>query len=78
MIGLRDGVYRARSWGGPLARWCASAMTPATTRLNDGKADPAGRFWVGTMYEPRDARRAELYSVDLREAKGTAASRSSS
>jgi sugar lactone lactonase YvrE len=41
-----------------------------TTRFNDGKADPAGRFWAGTMYEPRDARKAELYSIDLRAAGG--------
>jgi sugar lactone lactonase YvrE len=66
VIGLRDGVYRARSWGGPLALVVRFGHDSATTRSNDGKADPAGRFWVGTMYEPRDARRAELYSVDLR------------
>jgi sugar lactone lactonase YvrE len=66
VIGLRDGVYRARSWGGPLANVVRFSHDPATTRSNDGKADPAGRFWVGTMYEPRDARRAELYSVDMR------------
>ena len=68
MIGLRDGVYRARSWGGPLALVARFGYDTATTRLNDGKADPAGRFWVGTMYEPRDARKAELYSVDMRQA----------
>jgi sugar lactone lactonase YvrE len=71
VIGLRDGVYRARSWGGPLAPVVRFSYDTATTRLNDGKADPAGRFWVGTMYEPRDARRAELYSVDLREANAS-------
>jgi sugar lactone lactonase YvrE len=65
-IALRDGVYRASSWGGPLAKVVSFNYDSATTRANDGKADPAGRFWVGTMYEPRDARRAELYSVDLR------------
>ena len=68
MIGLRDGVYRALSWGGPLALVARFNYDTSTTRLNDGKADPAGRFWVGTMYEPRDARKAELYSVDMREA----------
>ena len=30
-------------------------------RFNDGKCDPQGRFWVGTIYEPRDAARAALY-----------------
>jgi sugar lactone lactonase YvrE len=43
---------------------------PATTRFNDGKADPVGRFWAGTLYEPRDARKAELYSIDLRATNG--------
>jgi sugar lactone lactonase YvrE len=66
MIGLRDGVYRARSWGGPLACVVHFGYDTSTTRINDGKADPSGRFWVGTMYEPRDARKAELYSIDLR------------
>jgi hypothetical protein len=38
----------------------------ATTRFNDGKADPLGRFWAGTMYEPRDKAAAELFSLDCR------------
>jgi len=25
-------------------------------RLNDGRCDPAGRFWVGSMYDPTSAR----------------------
>jgi sugar lactone lactonase YvrE len=70
MIGLRDGVYRARGWGGPLALVVRFGYDTATTRLNDGKADPVGRFWVGTMYEPRNARKAELYSVDIRADSG--------
>jgi Gluconolactonase len=70
VVGLRDGVYRASRWGGPLTVVVRFSYDPATTRLNDGKADPAGRFWVGTIYEPRDARKAELYSVDMRQAQG--------
>ena len=34
---------------------------PAIERFNDGKADPQGRFWVSTIYEPRDAAKAALY-----------------
>ena len=30
-------------------------------RSNDGKCDPQGRFWVGTIYEPRDPPQAALY-----------------
>lgn len=66
VIALRDGVYRARDWGGPLTLLVRFTHDPATTRANDGKCDPLGRFWVGTMYEPRDQPRAELLSIDCR------------
>jgi sugar lactone lactonase YvrE len=36
----------------------------ATTRFNDGRCDRAGRFWAGTMYEPRDRTAAALYRLD--------------
>ena len=69
VLALRDGIYRARSWGGalqPIVRF----QHAATTRFNDGKADPLGRFWAGTYYEPKDARKADLYSVDCRPDNG--------
>lgn len=66
VIALRDGLYRARSWGGALTSIVRFNHDARTTRFNDGKADPLGRMWLGTMYEPRDARRGELYSVDCR------------
>jgi len=69
-IALRDGIYRASAWGGLLSLVARFNHDIATTRFNDGKADPVGRFWAGTMYEPRDARKAELYSIDLRESNG--------
>ena len=61
VIALRDGIYRAQAWRGPLVCIAKFSHDPATTRFNDGKADPLGRFWAGTIYEPRDARKAELY-----------------
>ena len=33
----------------------------AQERFNDGKADARGRFWVGTIYEPREPALAALY-----------------
>jgi sugar lactone lactonase YvrE len=69
VLGLRDGIYRARSWGGtlePIVRFQHAAYA----RFNDGKADPAGRFWAGTYYEPKDARKADLYSIDCRPDNG--------
>lgn len=68
VIALRDGVYRARDWGGALQLLAAAVHDPATTRFNDGKADPCGRFWVGSLYEPRDAKLARLFSLDGRSA----------
>ena len=68
VIALRDGIYRARQWGGELQRLVLAEHDTATTRFNDGKADHMGRFWAGTMYEPRDAARAQLFSLDCRNA----------
>jgi sugar lactone lactonase YvrE len=71
VIAMRDGIYRAEEWNGDLVPIARFNHDPATTRFNDGKADPLGRFWAGTMYEPRDARKAELFSVDCRAANGS-------
>jgi sugar lactone lactonase YvrE len=72
VIALRDGIYRAREWGGPLTLLAPAAHDAATTRFNDGKADPQGRFWAGTIFEPRNARKAGLYSFDCRPYNGQA------
>ena len=69
VIALRDGIYRAREWGGSLQLLTPATHDTATTRFNDGKADPCGRFWAGTMYEPRDVASAQLFSVDCRNAQ---------
>lgn len=37
---------------------------PAVYRYNDGRADRRGRFWVGTMHEPRTRADAKLYCYD--------------
>ncbi|ABM35447.1 SMP-30/gluconolactonase/LRE family protein [Polaromonas naphthalenivorans] len=66
VMALRDGIYRARQWGGELALLAPAQHDPATLRFNDGKADALGRFWAGTIYEPRGAARAQLFSLDGR------------
>jgi len=65
VIGMRDGIYRARSWGGPLEA-LARFDHGEHSRFNDGRADPLGRFWAGTVYEPKDAKKADLYCLDAR------------
>ena len=66
VLALRDGIYRASAWGGPLERLAPALHDVSTTRFNDGKCDALGRLWVGTIYEPRDAARAALYCLDMR------------
>lgn len=64
VLGLRDGVYRADEWGGTLTRLCALPGDPVQLRINDGKVDPAGRFWAGTYAEQKQQPDATLYWLD--------------
>lgn len=64
VIALRDGIYRGRAWGGTLGLLAPAQHDPATLRFNDGKADPLGRFWASTIYEPKDRADAALFCLD--------------
>lgn len=64
VIALRDGIYRARTWGGQLKLIAPALHDSNTTRFNDGKADAQGRFWAGTIYEPRTRAAAGLFCLD--------------
>ncbi len=66
VLALREGVYRALHWGGTLEKIVPAPFDTTTTRFNDGKCDALGRLWAGTVYEPRNARLAELYCIDAR------------
>jgi len=69
VVALRDGIYRAHEWGVGLRLLHRIDHDILTTRFNDGKADPLGRFWAGTMYEPRTAAVAELLALDCRDGR---------
>lgn len=64
IIALRDRIVHAAAWGGDLHKLCEIDHDAANTRSNDGKCDGAGRFWIGTMFEPRTAARAQLLCWD--------------
>ena len=64
LLALRSGLVRFDPASGqrtPLAR---APYDTASQRFNDGKADPQGRFWVGTLCEPREPAVAALYRWD--------------
>ena len=61
---LRSGIWFVDRRG-KLGRKIANApYDPAHHRFNDGRADPQGRFWAGSMNENRDASTAKLYRLD--------------
>jgi sugar lactone lactonase YvrE len=61
LLALRDGLVRFNPSTGASRRLARPPYDPAHERFNDGKADPQGRFWVGTIYEPRTPPKAALY-----------------
>jgi len=61
LLAMRDGLWRFDAASGKRTRLAEPPYDTKSERFNDGKCDPQGRFWVGTMYEPRDAAVASLH-----------------
>ena len=64
IVALRDGLWLARPDGTLERRVVEAPYDPAHHRFNDGRCDPQGRFFAGTMNEKRDAPSAALYRID--------------
>lgn len=73
VMALRHGVFRARTWGGPLQLLARLDYDASHMRANDGKCDALGRFWVGTIDETRSLNNAGLYCIDARDLARTGA-----
>lgn len=63
MLAQRDGIFVFDPERGERTRVAAPPYDTATVRFNDGRADPQGRFWVGTIFEPRTAPQAALFRL---------------
>ena len=64
VVALRSGLWLALP-DGTIERKVADApYDPAHHRFNDGRCDRAGRFFVGSMNEKRDANSAALIRLD--------------
>ena len=61
LLAMRDGLWRFDVASGKRKRLAEPPYDMAKERFNDGKSDPQGRFWVGTIYEPREPALASLY-----------------
>jgi sugar lactone lactonase YvrE len=66
LLGMRDGLWRFDPLSGERTLVEPPPYDPAHERFNDGKCDAQGRFWAGTIYEPRDRPAAALYRHDRR------------
>ncbi|MDE2276418.1 MAG: SMP-30/gluconolactonase/LRE family protein [Burkholderiales bacterium] len=61
LLAMRDGLFGFDPASGRRERLAGAPYDGAQERFNDGKADPQGRLWVGTIYEPRQPPNAALY-----------------
>ncbi len=64
LLALRDGLWHFDPSTDSRRRIAAAPYDTATTRFNDGKCDPAGRFWAGSMDEQRRPAAAALYCFE--------------
>jgi len=64
VVALRAGFMHFDTEDGSLAPMVTAPYDKDTTRFNDGKVDAAGRFWVGTIYEPRTEAAAEMFCLE--------------
>ena len=66
VAGLRSGLWLLDDAGVKVRQIAANPENPATNRFNDGKADPIGRYFAGTMDEPKAGGTAGFYRFDRR------------
>ena len=64
VVATRNGLLRLNTTDGVETPIVDAPYDTSKVRFNDGRVDPAGRFWIGTMYEPRDQPAAEMYVLE--------------
>ena len=64
LVALRSGFAWLDPDTGRVTRIADPEADKPHTRFNDGKCDPRGRFWAGTMVENSQAGDAALYCLD--------------
>lgn len=67
LLAARNGLWRFDPVTAERSLLAPPPYDPKVERFNDGKCDPQGRFWAGTVREPRDPPLAALYCFDQGE-----------
>lgn len=55
LVALRTGLHRLYFATGIVELVASPPFDPAMHRFNEGGCDPAGRFWMGVMFDPLDS-----------------------
>lgn len=61
---MRSGIWLLDAHAIPTRMLCSNPEDTRTSRFNDGRCDAAGRFWAGTIDEPKAGGKAGLYRYD--------------
>lgn len=64
IVALRSGIYLLGEDGTLGNKLADNPSGPTDSRFNDGRVDPWGRFWAGTIWQPRDRNGALLIRID--------------
>lgn len=63
VVAMEGGIYEIDKASGEI-RLISTIESLGTNRFNDGKCDPNGNLWVGSMNNPQDAATGKLYKVN--------------
>lgn len=61
---MRTGIFLLNSSGEVEKKIEDNPTNPHESRFNDGKVDPWGKFWCGTIWKPRDFLNGKLCRID--------------
>lgn len=64
VIALEDGIYMINTSNGEITLLSDVEATMTYNRFNDGKCDPNGNLWIGSMHLDQTEPKANLYKVD--------------
>ncbi|WP_282043733.1 SMP-30/gluconolactonase/LRE family protein [Winogradskyella flava] len=64
LIALVDGIHSIDLNTGKTSLFADMKTVLTNCRLNDGKCDPAGRFWVGSMQWQQQKGKANLFTIN--------------
>lgn len=64
LLALQDGIYKMNPDKGKFTLFSDVESKNTANRFNDGKCDPAGRLWVGSMHLEQKDYEANLYKID--------------